>query len=78
MRYLHLAQDKVRVTPSPLDLLEFPNANRASAVHSASHSAPATRPALEVAYILRARLGRYRDSHRLSPQQHRAAIARQE
>ena len=24
MRYLHLAQDKTSVTPSPLDLLEFP------------------------------------------------------
>ena len=29
MRYLHLAQDRVRATPSPLDLLEFPNAGRA-------------------------------------------------
>ena len=44
-------------------------------MHSACHSAPATRPALEVADILRARLDRYRDTHRLSPQQHRAANA---
>ena len=44
-------------------------------MHSARHSAPATRPTLEVADILRARLGRYRDTHRLSPQQHRAANA---
>ena len=29
MRYLHLAQDRVRATPSPLDLLEFPNTGRA-------------------------------------------------
>ena len=26
MRYLHLAQERTRATPSPLDLLEFPNA----------------------------------------------------
>ena len=44
-------------------------------MHSACHSAPATRPALEVADILRARLDRYRDTHQLSPQQHRAANA---
>ena len=29
MRYLHLAQDRVQATPSPLDLLEFPNARGA-------------------------------------------------
>ena len=44
-------------------------------MHSACQSAPATRPALEVADILRARLDRYRDTHQLSPQQHRAANA---
>ena len=29
MRYPHLAQDRVRATPSALDLLEFPNLKRA-------------------------------------------------
>ena len=29
MRYLHLAQDRVQATPSPLDLPEFPNARGA-------------------------------------------------
>ena len=28
MRYLHLAQEKTATTPSPLDLLEFPNSTR--------------------------------------------------
>ena len=27
MRYLHLAHDKTKATPSPLDLLEFPSAH---------------------------------------------------
>ena len=44
-------------------------------MHVACHSAPVTRPALEVADVLRARLGHYRETHRLSPQQHRAANA---
>ena len=44
-------------------------------MHQGSHPAPATRPALEVADILRARLDRYRATHRLSPRQHRAANA---
>ena len=44
-------------------------------MHVACHSAPVTRPALEVADILRARLGHYRETHRLSPEQHRAANA---
>ena len=29
MRYLHLARERTSVTPSPLDLLEFPHAARA-------------------------------------------------
>ena len=41
----------------------------------AAHPAPATRPALEVADILRAGAGTYRDTHRLSVQQQRVVNA---
>ena len=41
----------------------------------AAHPAPATRPALEVAHILRQCAGTYRDTHRLSVQQHRVVNA---
>ena len=41
----------------------------------ATHPAPATRPALEVADILRQCAGTYRDTHRLSVQQHRVVNA---
>jgi len=44
-------------------------------VHTGSHPAPAPRPALEVADILRARIERYRESHRLSIQQQRVVKA---
>ena len=44
-------------------------------MHRACQSAPATRPALEVADILRGRLDRYREAHRLSPRQYRAVNA---
>ncbi len=39
------------------------------------HAAPATRPALEVADILRERGGAYAESHRLSARQHRVVDA---
>ena len=41
----------------------------------AAHPAPATRPALEVADILRQCAGTYRDTHRLSVQQQRVVNA---
>ena len=44
-------------------------------MHEGSHPAPATRPALEVADILRARLGRYRATQPLAPLQQRVAEA---
>ena len=44
-------------------------------MHHGSHPAPAIRPALEVADILRERLGRYRQTHGLSPPQQRVVNA---
>ena len=44
-------------------------------MHECSLPAPATRPALEVADILRERLDQYRETHRLSPRQQRTANA---
>lgn len=44
-------------------------------MHTGSHPAPATRPALEVADILRGRFEQYRETHRLSTQQQRAVKA---
>ena len=44
-------------------------------MHCTTHSAPVTRPALELADIVRACGPAYRASHRLSPQQHRVLNA---